>query len=43
MLQPVGDPRGLGWWDSWIIKADQSHRTQMVVAYKVGQAVQGGT
>jgi hypothetical protein len=37
-----GDFRGLGRWNSWIIQADPSHKTRMVVAYQVGQARQRG-
>jgi hypothetical protein len=40
ILWSVGDFRGLGRWNSWIIQADPSHRTRMVVAYQVGQARQ---
>jgi hypothetical protein len=40
ILQSVGNFRGLGRWNSWIIQADPSHRTRMVVAYQVGQAWQ---
>jgi hypothetical protein len=42
ILWSVGNFRGLGRWNSWIIQADPSHRTRMVVAYQVGQAWQRG-
>jgi hypothetical protein len=42
ILWNVGNFRGLGRWNSWIIQADPSHRTRMVVAYQVGQAWQRG-
>ena len=43
VLRSVGDFRGLGRWNSWIIQADPRHRTRMVVAYyQVGQAWQRG-
>jgi hypothetical protein len=38
----MGDFRGLRRWNSWIIQADPSHRTRLVVAYQVGQARQRG-
>ncbi len=37
-----GDFRGLGEWHSWIIQADPSHRTRMVVAYQVRRSRQQG-
>jgi hypothetical protein len=42
ILWSVGNFRGPGRWNSWIIQADPSHRTRMVVAYQVGQAQQRG-
>ncbi len=42
ILRSMGDFRGLDRWSSWIIQADPSHRTRMVVAYQVGQARQRG-
>jgi hypothetical protein len=42
ITRATGDFRGLGRWNSWLIQADPSDYTQMVVAYQVGQAWQGG-
>ena len=42
ILWSVGNFRGLGRWNSWIIQADPSHRTRMVIAYQVGLARQRG-
>ena len=43
ITRAVGDFQGLGRWNSWLIQADPSHCTRMIVAYQVGQAWQGGT
>ncbi len=40
VLRSVGDFSDPGRWNSWIIQADPSHRTRMVVAFQVGQARQ---